>query len=61
MKVTRSHFVLTLPLVLTLALMALLASAAERPVKVYILSGQSNMVVGEVLGKGMLKLLKANE
>jgi len=53
MKVTRSYSVLTVSLVLTLALMALPASAADKPVKVYILSGQSNMVgIGQVTGGG---------
>ena len=53
MKVTRSFFVLALALVLTLALMTLPASAADKPVKVYVLSGQSNMVgIGQVTGGG---------
>lgn len=49
----RSYLVLALPLVLTLALMTLPASATDQPVKVYILSGQSNMVgIGQVTGGG---------
>ncbi len=53
MKTIRSDFVLTLPLVVMLALMTLPASAADKPVKVYILSGQSNMVgIGQVTGGG---------
>ena len=43
MRVTRSYSVLTPPLVLILALMTLPASAAHKPVKVFILAGQSNM------------------
>ncbi len=40
-------------LVLALALMAMPASATDQPVKVYILSGQSNMVgIGQVTGGG---------
>ena len=41
MTSARSHFVPTLPVLLTLALMTLPALAADKPVKVYILSGQS--------------------
>jgi hypothetical protein len=52
MTTIRRYFVLTLP-VLSLALMSPSASAADRPVKVYILSGQSNMVgIGQVTGGG---------
>jgi hypothetical protein len=53
MTMIRSYLALTLPLVLTLALMTPPASAADKPVKVYILSGQSNMVgIGQVTGGG---------
>lgn len=45
----RNSYMLTFPLALTLTLMALHASAADKSVKVYILSGQSNMVgIGQV-------------
>lgn len=53
MKVTRSQFVLMFPIVLALASITLPASAADKSVKVYILSGQSNMVgIGQVTGGG---------
>lgn len=53
MTIFRRYFVLTLPLILTVALMTLSAAAADKPVKVYILSGQSNMVgIGQVTGGG---------
>jgi hypothetical protein len=55
MTIFRRYFVLTLPLILTVALMTLsaAAAAADKPVKVYILSGQSNMVgIGQVTGGG---------
>jgi len=49
----RRHCIRSLPLVLILALMTVPARAAEKPVKVYILSGQSNMVgIGQVTGGG---------
>ena len=53
MKPIRNAFALTLPVVLTLALLTVPAAAADKPVKVYILSGQSNMVgIGQVTGGG---------
>jgi alpha-galactosidase len=50
---SRRYLVLSLSLVLTLAFVTLPASATDQPVKVYILSGQSNMVgIGQVTGGG---------
>lgn len=52
----RRYLILSLSLVLTLALVALPAAAADQPVKVYILSGQSNMVgIGQVGPAGMTR------
>jgi hypothetical protein len=53
MTTMHRYLVLSLLSSQTLALMALHASAADKPVKVYILSGQSNMVgIGQVTGGG---------
>ncbi len=53
MSTIRSSFVFTLSFVLTLSLLTLPTPAADKPVKVYILSGQSNMVgIGQVTGGG---------
>lgn len=53
MILKRNDFNLTLPGVLAVALLTGPASAADKPVKVYILSGQSNMVgIGQVTGGG---------
>ncbi len=53
MKLSRNASVLTLPFMLVLALLNSAASAIDKPVKVYILSGQSNMVgIGQVTGGG---------
>ena len=53
MTVLCRYFALSLSLVLTFALMTLSTSAADTPVKVYIFSGQSNMVgIGQVTGGG---------
>jgi hypothetical protein len=56
MTTMRRYLVSSLPLVLTVALVALPAPAADPPVKVYILSGQSNMVgIGQVGPAGMTR------
>ena len=53
MPLLRSSLPTCFFLVLTLVLLTLPAVAAEKPVKVYILSGQSNMVgIGQVTGGG---------
>lgn len=53
MTLLPSYFLRTLPLALMLVLTADTAWAADKPVKVYILSGQSNMVgIGQVTGGG---------
>jgi hypothetical protein len=43
MKLIRTHFIFTLPLILALTLLTTPASAADKPLKVFILVGQSNM------------------
>jgi alpha-galactosidase len=54
MNLLRCCFVFASPLVLTLVTPSSSATAAEKPVKVYILSGQSNMVgIGQVDGGGI--------
>jgi hypothetical protein len=56
MNILRSHLFLPLASILTLALMTLPVSAADQPVKVYILSGQSNMVgIGQANPSGMTR------
>jgi alpha-galactosidase len=53
MNILRRYLFLPLGSIVTLALMTLPVSAADQPVKVYILSGQSNMVgIGQVTGGG---------
>lgn len=53
MNLPRCMAAFVCPVVMTLALPLLSATAAEKPVKVYILSGQSNMVgIGQVDGGG---------
>ena len=56
MTAMRTCLVCTLSPFLTLPLIAVSASAADKPVKVYILSGQSNMVgIGQANPSGMTR------
>ena len=56
MNILRRYVVLTFSLVLMLASIATSAIAAEKPIKVYILSGQSNMVgIGQANPSGMTR------
>jgi hypothetical protein len=56
MTAIRTYLVPTFSPFLTCALIAVSASAADEPVKVYILSGQSNMVgIGQANPSGMTR------